>query len=188
MTPRLAASLLAVMVLAPACASTPRGPSTATGAPQVEARRTEAGSAKPSDTTLTEPETAAKPPDPADCERQVRAAHASHLTHLALQHGVGGTLYLSFVGAAQGAFYGAISGGGSGAGLGAWIGAAAGAGVGLVLGSIEGWSQAQDARAAYAGAIATCRGAALAPPAAPVPPAPPLPPPPATPAGATLAD
>jgi hypothetical protein len=94
-----------------------------------------------------------------------------------LRQGVGGTLYLAFVGAAQGAFYGAISGGGSGARQGAWIGAAVGTGVGLVLGSVEGWSRARDARTAYESAVANCRAAALvtapAQDAAAPPPAPP---------------
>jgi hypothetical protein len=98
-------------------------------------------------------------PEPRRLEAQARAAHNSFLTELALRHGVGGTLYLSFVGAAQGALYGAIAGGGSGAGQGAWIGAAVGAGVGLVMGSIGGWSRARDARAAYEGAVASCRAA-----------------------------
>jgi hypothetical protein len=182
--PRLAASLLAVMVLAPACASTQKGPSVPARTTLAQTPRTEAAPSAPAATDLAEPvatatpgDLATTPPGPTECERQVRAAHGFYLTQLALHHGVGGTLYLSFVGAAQGAFYGAISGGGSGAGQGAWIGAAAGAGVGLVLGSLEGWSRTRDARAAYQGALASCRAAALAPAPVPAPPPPPSPPP-----------
>ena len=114
---RLCAALLAVMVLASACAT----------APKPSPVREAAGAARE------------EPASAPDCEAQARAAH-SYFTQLALQHGLAGTLYLSFVGAARGALFGVIAGGGNGASKGAWIGAAAGAGVGLVLGGIEGWA------------------------------------------------
>jgi hypothetical protein len=158
----LSVALLVVMVLGSACASTPKTtPARAAGAADTPA----------ADLEQAERSTPGVAPS-TDCEAQGRA-HSSYLTQLALRHGVAGTLYLSFVGAAQGAFYGVIAGGGKGAGQGALIGAAAGAGLGLVLGSIEGWGRARDARAAYESAFASCRTAAAAPPIPPPAPAPP---------------
>jgi hypothetical protein len=160
----LSVALLAMMALGAGCASTPRvTPARVAALAETPAAGPEhpPGAAIPGES----------PAAPADCEAQARAQHRSSLTQLALHHGVAGTLYLSFVGAAQGAFYGAIAGGGNGAGQGAWIGAAVGAGVGLVLGSIEGWGRAREARTAYESALASCRTAALISPAAPTPPA-----------------
>jgi hypothetical protein len=154
---RLIAALLAVMTAAAGCASASKPAPARAGAPAPQAL---AGT-----TTFGE-----APSAPADCEAQVRAQHSSYLTQLALRHGVAGTLYLSFVGAAQGAFYGAVAGGGHGAGQGAWIGAAVGAGVGLVMGSIEGVGRAREARVAYESALASCRTAALIPPDPPASP------------------
>jgi hypothetical protein len=160
-TPSVA--LLAVMVLGSGCASTPW----ATPAPVAASVETPRADAEQLSRAAAPGETS---PIPTDCEAEARAAHNSHLTQLALRHGVAGTLYLSFVGAAQGAFYGAIAGGGNGAGQGAWIGAAVGAGVGLVLGSIEGWGRAREARTAYKTALASCRTAAQISPAPPATP------------------
>lgn len=170
---RLTVAVLVIMVLSLACASTSKAP-TVRGELQAPASEAEQRS---SAAPLNE-----SPSALADCEAQVRAQHSSYLTQIALRHGVAGTLYLSFVGAAQGAFYGAIAGGGNGAGQGVWIGAAVGAGVGLVLGSIEGAGRAREARAAYERALAGCRSAALIPPAPPaIPPAEPTDPSPPTP-------